>query len=294
MPRTSSSNPTSDNDRKGATSTRSSSRQHKRPLEKSEPPSGLAPVKRAKVEPSSEESPIESDSAPKPRLKASDLEFDYDRTQLRDQRLTPGRESRPRLDSSKVDVDELKTRFSMPWLDKPKKKGPNAYELEVREDVTHPFHHLHVCHKKGPNGSPTYDNAGYQLDWQKVNKWMKPQGYSKSRAVGGMMKALKEAEELEKLLYSVFFIKGKGPDGASGTQVKDYIMDHMSKDLGIPWHQVKLKKNILAWEKKGFPQQDATTWWHEPNAEEQKRMLKMMEGASLRKDLRVRLGKLPA
>ncbi|KAH7153587.1 hypothetical protein EDB81DRAFT_791635 [Dactylonectria macrodidyma] len=285
MPPPSSSKPISDNSWTNVTSTRLSPQLHKRPLEASELPLEPTPVKQAKVEPSIEELYLKSDPPLKPQLKASDLEFDYDRTQLRDRRPTPGRENRPRLNEFDMNIEEFKTRFSMPWLEKPKRKGPNAYALEVLADPTHAFHHLYVCHKEGPNGRPTYDNAGYQLDWKKVDKWMKPQGYSKRRVMSSMNKASKEAMDLEELLYSVFFVNGKGPDGADAMHVKNYIMDHMSKDLGIPWHQVKLKKNILAWEEKGFPRQDAMTWWHEPNAEEKKRMWKMIEGGILRKDM---------
>lgn len=38
------------------------------------------------------------ENQPKPRLTTPDLEFDYDRSQLRDQRPTPGRKARPRYD----------------------------------------------------------------------------------------------------------------------------------------------------------------------------------------------------
>ena len=38
----------------------------------------------------------------------------------------------------------------------------------------HAFHELHVCYAKGPNGSPTYDKAGFELDYEKVAQWMKP------------------------------------------------------------------------------------------------------------------------
>jgi hypothetical protein len=42
---------------------------------------------------------------------------------------------------------------------------------------------------------------------------------------------------------------------------------------------------MAEWEEKGFPQQKADEWWHKPNEEEKKRMMKMMTGVSLRKDL---------
>jgi len=36
------------------------------------------------------------------------------------------------------------------------------------------FKHLHECFDKGPNGSPILDEAGYELDYNKVADWMKP------------------------------------------------------------------------------------------------------------------------
>jgi hypothetical protein len=96
------------------------------------------------------------------------------------------------------------------------------YAKQALADPSYTFHDLHVCHKKGRNGSPTYDEAGFQLDWDKVDKWMKPQSYSKSRAVNGMNRALERAAKEEKLTYEAFFIDGKGPSDGSG-QVMDYI-----------------------------------------------------------------------
>lgn len=208
------------------------------------------------------------------------MEFDFDRTQLRDQRPTPGRINRPRLTHGELD-DEFKERFYIPEVSKSSKA---SFAKQALADPSYTFHDLHVCHKKGPNGSPTYDEAGFQLDWCKVDKWMKPTSYSKSRAVNGMNRALERAAKEEKTMYDAFFVDGKGPDNTSSCQVTNYIKDHVSKDLHVPWHQIDAKR-VSEWEKKGFPQQKADEWWREPNEEEKKRMLKMMTGASLRKDL---------
>ena len=44
-------------------------------------------------------------------------------------------------------------------------KGPKGKEDENRqfglENEGHAFHELYVCYSKGPNGSPTYDKAGF-------------------------------------------------------------------------------------------------------------------------------------
>jgi hypothetical protein len=67
-------------------------------------------------------------------------------------------------------------------------------------------------------------------------------------------------------------------------QVKDYVKDHVSKDLDIPWHQIK-PEQVKMWRDKGFQPVEYEEWWHEPTAEERKRNMKIMSGASLRKDL---------
>ena len=46
----------------------------------------------------------------KPRLTTPDVEFDYDRSQLRDPRPTPGRIKRPRYDDFSC-PDDLKAKF---------------------------------------------------------------------------------------------------------------------------------------------------------------------------------------
>lgn len=165
------------------------------------PAKGKQPKKAKKSEPST---PPEED--PRPRLTTPDLEFDYDRSQLRDTRQTPGRLNRPRLSSSEI-TDEFKERFYIPQLQRPKgvsKHDDAWYAKMALADPTETFHNLQVCHKKGPNGSPTYDEAGFQLDWHKVDKWMKPQAYNKGRMVRGMNRAIDEAQREEKAIFLIF------------------------------------------------------------------------------------------
>lgn len=91
----------------------------------------------------------------------------------------------------------------------------------------------------------------------------------------------REARE-EKEMFKIF-LKGK-PPGNPPMDVKDYIQDHVSKDLGLAWHQIG-PKELKRWESQGFEKQDFETWWREPNAEEKKRMHKMHQGSVFRKDL---------
>jgi hypothetical protein len=95
---------------------------------------------------------------------------------------------------------------------------------------------LYKCHDKGREGSPTYDGAGFELDWEKVNNWMDVQRYNKSRMVRDMEKAVDQAKSEEQKMFELFFTTVWNDDRGSGTIVKDYVTDKVSKDLSIPWH----------------------------------------------------------
>ncbi|KAI1763536.1 hypothetical protein GGR53DRAFT_366429 [Hypoxylon sp. FL1150] len=224
----------------------------------------------------------------KPRLTTPDLEFDYDRSQLRDPRPTPGRIKRPRY--AEFDLpEEFKQRFHIPGPGEPKGRRLSAYEKQkifeenALTNPTYAFHDLYVCHKKGRDGSPTYDEGGFQLDWKKVDDWMKPMSYNKSAIMNGAARAQERRRREEREMYGIFFVDGKAPESESST-VMQYLKDHVSKDLGVPYHQIG-PGQLIEWEKRGFPKQQAEEWWRTPNEEEKKRMSKMSKGSSLRKDL---------
>jgi hypothetical protein len=224
------------------------------------------------------------------RLSTSDLEFDYDRSQLRDPRPTPGRKARPRYEETDVPRD-LKTHLELTrYIPKPEKppgrlnrfQKNQLYIDEARMNPYHAFHSLYVCHDKGREGSPTYDSAGFELDYAKVAEWMNPRAYNKEKMVRGMERAVANAESEETQMSKLFFEEvPTKPDGMSH-RVKDFIKDHVSKDLGIPWHHVKLEQ-VKMWRDKGFQPVRYKDWWKEPTAEENMRMLKLLSGASLRK-----------
>ncbi|KIL87323.1 hypothetical protein FAVG1_09027 [Fusarium avenaceum] len=221
-----------------------------------------------------------TDSAPEPKAKQAkntkkskkDLELDFDHSQIRDPRATPGRVKRPRYEERELS-EEFLSKFHIP-----KSRNKNT-------DPLYSFYDLHKCHKKGPNGSPTYDSAGFQLDYKKVEKWMKPVAYNKKSIVNGMERRLKKDLEEREAAYKAFFVDGKGPENDKGvdTMIMDQIKDQVSKDLGVPWHQID-SKQMKKWEK-GFEKVKADEWWSRPNEVERNRFTKMLGGASLRKDL---------
>ncbi|KAI1808717.1 hypothetical protein F4811DRAFT_181484 [Daldinia bambusicola] len=272
----------------GAAGTSKTTATRGRKRKSTEPQSSGGPKrgKRAKT-PDTEGQEEVSDENRKPRLTTPDLEFDYDRSQLRDPRPTPGRVRRPRWED--LDMPEgFKDRFYVPQPETPKGRNKTIRRdsLERERTLLDPselFHDLHVCYEKGPEGSPTYDAAGFQLDWDKVDEWQHRKASTKSGVISRMDKVVDKMEREEREMYKTFFVDGKGPE-AESTIVIEYLQDHVSKDLGIPWHQIG-SKQLIEWERKGFPKQKAKKWWREPNETEELRMMKMSCGADFRKDL---------
>ncbi|KAI1747769.1 hypothetical protein F4782DRAFT_397866 [Xylaria castorea] len=247
--------------------------------------------KRAKPsEPAEPEAPEEEEQ--RPRLTSPDLEFDYDRSQLRDPRATPGRVRRPRLEEREV-AKEFRERFFIPQAEVPSKGLSRAAQRDLlfRKqsllDPTASFYNTYVCHEKGPRGDPTYDSAGFRLDYDKVAEWMKPQYYNKSRIVKGMERSLARGEREEREIFDVFFGEGEGPGADARRMTLDvlhYVKDHISKDLGVPWHQIR-PEQAREWQEKGFEKKTFSEWWRAPTEEERRRFGKMLGGGSLRKDL---------
>jgi hypothetical protein len=113
---------------------------------------------------------------------------------------------------------------------------------------------------------------------------MKPKAYSKKATVNGMQKAVDKAMKNNRQMHEIFFENGKPLTGVDSHIYKHYMKDHVSKDLGIPIHQIT-PASLRDWEQNGFTKANADAWWRRPDAEEEKRSLKMLCGGSLRMDL---------
>jgi hypothetical protein len=158
------------------------------------------------------------------------------------------------------------------------------FDEEARLNALHVFHDLHRCHNKGRAGSPSYDSAGFQLDYNKVADWFKPKAYNKQKMISSMDRALAKGESEEAQMFKLFFEQLPKKRDDIPHSVKDYVKDQVSKDIDVPWHQIG-PKHVKTWRDKGFKPVKFEDWWKKPTAEEGKRMMKMMGGASLRKDL---------
>ncbi|KAG4414369.1 hypothetical protein IFR04_012506 [Cadophora malorum] len=156
------------------------------------------------------------------------------------------------------------------------------YKQFIRENEGHMFHELYVCFDKGPNGSPTYDKSGFQLDYYKVADWMKPTPYNKSKVVKGMERTVARMKTESEQMAEIFFEKGEAPtDTMKLSSGNGYWKDRVSKDLNVPWHKITVE-HFKEWEKKGFKKARRGEY-ENPTEEERKRMLRLMNGASLRK-----------
>lgn len=155
------------------------------------------------------------------------------------------------------------------------------YKQHIRDTPDHVFHELYVCFDKGPNGSPTYDKSGFQLDYEKVADWMRPRAYNKASMVNGMEKALEREKQERKKMTEIFFAAGEAPDNTVDEFAVDYYKDRVSKDLDIPWHKIGVKE-FEEWARRGFPKArrgEYTSFTEEEKA----RMRRLHDGCRLRK-----------
>ncbi|RBR13532.1 hypothetical protein FVER53590_08480 [Fusarium verticillioides] len=170
-------------------------RGHKRQSSKTD----SAPEPKTKQAKTSDARPSTPDGQ-NPTLTEKDLEFVFDHSQIRGPRATPGRVKRPRYEERELS-EEFLSKFHIP-------KHRNRHT-----DPLYSFYDLHRCHREGPDGSPTYDSAGFQLDYEKVAKWMKPVAYNKKSMVNGIERHLKRVKEETKKIYNCFFSDGKASGG---------------------------------------------------------------------------------
>ncbi|KAH8594006.1 hypothetical protein B0O99DRAFT_625740 [Bisporella sp. PMI_857] len=152
------------------------------------------------------------------------------------------------------------------------------YKQFVLENEQHVFHALHVCYNKGPNGSPTYDEYGFELDYKKVADWMKPKAYNKRSMVNGMERHLERRKREDEKMKAIFFEHGEAPERSDNSE---YWKDRVSKDLNVPWHRVGVKE-FEEWERRGFKKARKGDY-ENITKEDRERMLGLMSGASLRK-----------
>lgn len=125
--------------------------------------------------------------------------------------------------------------------------------------------------RKGPNGSPTYDRLGYELDRDYVLKYCgggRPRPLSK--------RAQKHIEEQGKEEQRKMEIIGL-PESCNRFHACD---DRVARDLGIAYHEVGVEE-YERWAAKGFNAKKED--FENPSEEEKDRLFTLMQGCALRK-----------
>ena len=110
---------------------------------------------------------------------------------------------------------------------------------------------------------------------------MNPKAYNKNAMIKGMDRAVNKVYDERTKMAEIFYEKGEAPEDPEHAQGADMWKDRVSKDLNILWHKIRVE-HFQEWEKKGFKKarkgEYATVL-----VEEKPRMLRLLDGASLRK-----------
>ena len=136
------------------------------------------------------------------------------------------------------------------------------------------FHSLYVCREKGRDGSPTFDEGGYELDYDKVMTWFEP---------GKVVKIdLDKEKQLEEKMRLIFFEEGGAPhpDHISPIMVTAWKA-RVEEDIGVPYHKIGLEE-FQEWERRGFAKAKEGQY-KEFDEAERNRLLDKSAGSAFRK-----------
>jgi len=133
------------------------------------------------------------------------------------------------------------------------------------------------CLKKGPNGSPTYDRLGYELDYDKILAANKPpkRGAAHHKRVEKMME--QEAQERKRKCE----IMRADPNRISAFTYMAWE-DCISRDLEIPYHKVTMQ-HFEDWHKRGFTVKPGELETRDLSKEDNERISDLAMGSAFRK-----------
>ena len=130
---------------------------------------------------------------------------------------------------------------------------------------------VEVCRRKGPRGSPTYDELGYELDYDYI---VKVSGRPRPPGKRAMKRFEKMAEDRERKAEILGISEETGPTQETAWD------DRIARDMGMAFHEVGIEE-FEEWKKRGF-HADPGDFESLPE-EEKKRLSKLREGCALRK-----------
>ena len=131
---------------------------------------------------------------------------------------------------------------------------------------------MDVCRRKGPRGSPTYDEVRCELDYDFIMKCSgRPKPYSE-RGLQRLAEKQKEDERKRDIMEVGECGVIKLPTSA--------LEDKVAKDLGLHFHEVGIEE-FEQWHQKGFRRQKGEL--EDPSEEERKKLGRLETGSALRK-----------
>lgn len=130
-----------------------------------------------------------------------------------------------------------------------------------------------VCQRKGPLGSPTYDELGYELDYEYLCKTS-----SRPRPLSGRaMRRLEEKQKESERKADILRIDAERRKAVTAENAWD---DRIAKDLGVAFHEVGIEE-YEEWKKRGFHVDPSE--FDNLSQEEKDRLSQLETGCALRK-----------
>lgn len=187
-------------------------------------------------------------------------------------KATKAAEEKPK--AAKATKEKAKALPSKPPRSAPKVKKPPPSESSSDGSSTDDDP-VQRCLNKGPNGSPTYDSLGYELDYHAIAAASRrPRARSGKKYMEMLERGQNEDDRKAELM------------GMNRNEVSAFSMmawdDRVSRDLGIPYHKVQME-HFEEWYEKGFRAQPGEFNSKNITPEEDKRILKLAVGSAFRK-----------
>lgn len=146
--------------------------------------------------------------------------------------------------------------------------SPKRRRKPTPEPSQHP---IDICRRKGPRGSPTYDELGYELDYDYI---MKCSGRPRPLGKRAMERLDRKQEDSKR---KAVLMNQADREGHRREEAWD---DRVAQDLGIAYHEVGMDE-YEKWHEQGFRVERDE--FDDISAEEKQRLDKLTTGCAMRK-----------
>jgi hypothetical protein len=152
-----------------------------------------------------------------------------------------------------------------------------AKDAHITDKFHEDFSRQEKLIRRGPTGRPIYDTQGFELDYDKVSKAMRPPR-SRNRSSKAYLKML-ETEQTNS--RSIEKIVGLPEGGLYGT-TRWAIQDRVARDLGLPYHKIGMD-HYSSWSELDFEVDPEDFKLENITEAEKERLSRLATGSALRK-----------